>query len=390
MQTTLGPALLVTKGQASPEVLQAYARAREICPQAEETPQLFQVLRGLWYFYLIRVELQTARELGEQLLTLAQHIGDTALLLEAHYALGNTVNYLGEFTAARAHFEQGIALYDPQQHRSHAFRYGQDPGVVCRAYAGITLWCLGYPDQALRWSSEALTLARELEQPFSLVYALFFAAMLHQFRREGPLTQERAEAARALAAEQGFALWVAWGTFFRGWALTEWSPAPEARQEQVEAGLAQMHQGLAAWRATGAETLRPYFLSLLAEASAQVGRCEEGLTLLAEALAVTNEKGERRWKAELHRLKGEFLLARATGHDTEAETCFRQALDIARRQEAKSLELRAAMSLSRLWQQQGKRAEARQLLAPIYGWFTEGFETADLQEAKALLADLGR
>ena len=168
MQTTLGPALMVTKGQAAPEVLHAYARARELCQQVGETPQLFQVLRGLWYFYLHRMELRTARELGEQLLTLAQHVGDPALLLEAHYALGNTLNYLGEFAAAQAHFAQGIALYDPQQHRAHAFRYGQDPGVFCRAYAAVTLWWLGYPDQALQRSHEALTLARELAHPFSL------------------------------------------------------------------------------------------------------------------------------------------------------------------------------------------------------------------------------
>ena len=149
VQTTLGPALSNTKGPAAPEVLHAYARARELCQQVGETPQRFQVLRGLWYFYLHRVELQTARELGEQLLTLAQHVGDPALLLEAHYALGNTLNYLGEFAAARAHFEQGIALYDRQQHRAHAFRYGQDPGVICHAYAALTLWWLGYPEQAL-------------------------------------------------------------------------------------------------------------------------------------------------------------------------------------------------------------------------------------------------
>ena len=216
VQTTLGPALMATKGHAAPEVLHAYARARELCQQVGETPQLFQVLRGLWYFYLHRVELQTARELGEQLLTLAQRVGDPALLLEAHYALGNTLNYLGEFAAAQAHFAQGIALYDPQQHRSHAFRYGQDPGVVCRAYAGVTLWWLGYPDQALQQSHEALTLARELAHPFSLAYALFFAALLHQLRREWHLTHERAEAAIALAAEQGFALWVALGTISAG------------------------------------------------------------------------------------------------------------------------------------------------------------------------------
>ena len=216
MQTTLGPALVVTKGLRAPEVLHVYTRARELCQQVGETPQLFQVLRGLWFFYLIRLELRTARELGEHLLTLAQQVGDPALRLEAHYALGNTLNYLGEFAAAQAHFEQGIALYDPQQHRAHAFRYGQDPGVACRYYAAVTLWWLGYPDQALQRSHEALTLARELAHPFSLGSALFFAAWLHQFRREWHLTHERAEAAIALAAEQGFAHFVAGGTVFGG------------------------------------------------------------------------------------------------------------------------------------------------------------------------------
>jgi predicted ATPase len=340
-----------------------------------ETPQLFHVLRGLWYFYLIGVELRTARELGEQLLTLAQHIGDTALLLEAHYALGNTVNYLAEFAAARVHFEQSIALYDPQQHRSHAFRYAQDPGVVCRAYAAVTLWWLGYPDQALQRSHEALTLARELAHPFSLAFALFFAALLHQCRREWELTQERAEAAMAIAAEQEFAVWVGLGTILRGWAL--------AAQSQEE-GMAQMRRGLDAYKATGAASGLPYYQALLAVTYAQVGQREEGLTLLTEALAMANDREERRWDAELYRLKGELLLAHSA-HHAEAETCFRQALDIARHQQAKSWELRAAMSLSRLWQRQGKTAPARQLLTEVYSWFTEGFDTADLKEAQALL-----
>jgi len=380
--------LSVTQGYAAPVVLHAYARARELCQQVGETPQLFQVLRGLWVFYLIRVELQTARELGEQLLTLAQHVGDPALRLEAHSALGNTLNYLGEFAASQGHLEQGIGLYDPLQHRSHAFRYGQDPGVMSRAYAGVTLWWLGYPDQALQRSHEALTLARELSHPYSLGYALFFATWLHQFRREWHLTHETAEGLIALATEHGFALWVAGGTVMRGWALAQRSHASGAGQRPGEEGIAQMQQGLVAWRATGAKVFRPYGLTLLAEASAQVGQCEAGLTRLAEALAVVDETGERRWEAELYRLKGELLLTRSAAYDTEAETCFHQALDIARRQQAKSLELRAAMSLSRLWQHQGKRAEARELLAPIYGWFTEGFDTADLQEAKALLEEL--
>jgi TOMM system kinase/cyclase fusion protein len=389
LQTTMGPALMVVKGQAAPEVGRAYARARELCQQVGETPQLFQVLRGLWYFYLHRLELRTARELGEHLLTLAQQVGDPALRLEAHYALGNTLNCLGEFAVAQAHFAQGIALYDPLQHCSHAFRYGQDPGVFCLAYAALTLWFLGYPDQALQRSHEAVTLAQEVAHPFSLGLALCFAAVLHQFRREGHLTQERAEAGIALATEQGFAVLRANGTIFRGWALAQRPPESGTAQGPREEGMAQIQQGLAAWRATGSETFRPYGLALLAEASARAGQREAGLTLLAEALAVANTTGERRWDAELHRLQGEILLTRTAEYDTEAETCFRQALDIAHRQQAKSWELRAAMSLSRLWQRQGKTAEASALLAPVYGWFTEGFDTTDLQEARALLADLG-
>jgi predicted ATPase len=388
LQTTLGSALMATKGYAAPQVLHAYARARELCQQVGETTQLFQVLRGLWYFYLLRLEIQTARELGEHLLTMAQHMGDPALLLEAHYALGNSLNYLGEFAAAQAHFAQGIARYDPQRHRTHTFHYGQDPGVACRAYAAWTLWFLGYPDHAQQQSHEALTLARELAHPFSLGFALFFAAWLHQLRREGHLTYERAEAVIALGAEQGFAHWVAGGTMLRGWALAEGSSAPGPGQTHIEEGMAQMRQGLDAWRATGAQVARPYFLALLAEAYGKVAQVEEGLTLAAEGLGAAHDNEERRWDAELYRLKGELLRARAVEQDTEAETCFHQALAIARRQQAKSWELRAAMSLCRLWQQQGKRAEARALLAPIYGWFTEGFDTADLQEAKALLETL--
>jgi predicted ATPase len=256
------------------------------------------------------------------------------------------------------------------------------------AYAGVTLWYLGYPDQALQRSREALTLARELVHPVSLASALLFAAWVHHFRREGPLIQERAETAIALAAEQGFTALLAHGTIFQGWALAQRSAAPGTGQGCREEEIAQIRQGLAAWRATGAQVFRPYGLALLAEASAQAGQREAGLALLAEALVVANDTGERRWDAELHRLRGELLLTPSAAHAEEAESCFGQALDIARRQQAKSWELRAAVSLSRLWQRQGKRAEAHALLAPIYGWFTEGLDTADLQEAKALLDEL--
>jgi predicted ATPase len=285
--------------------------------------------------------------------------------------------------AAQAHLEQGIALYDRQQHRTHALLYGQDPGVACRSYAAETLWLLGYPDQALQRSHEALTLAQEVAHPFSLAYALWFAAWLHQDRREWPLVQARADAVITLAAEQGFAHWWALGTMLRGWART--------MQGQGKEGLAQIRQGLAAWQTTGARGGGPGFLAGLAEAYGKGGQTEEGLRVLAEALALVNAGGERRNEAELYRLKGELLLHAECGVQhaaLSAEECFQQALAVTRHQQAKSLELRAAMSLARLWQQQGKQAEAHALLAPIYGWFTEGFDTADLQEARVLLEAL--
>ena len=378
--TTLGPALIVTKGYAAPEVEHVYARARELCRQLGESLQLFHVLRGLFIFYLNRGALQTARELGEQLLILAQRQHAPPLLLEAHFAVGATLFWLGEVIPAHAHLEQGMALYDPHQHHSHAFLYGQDPGVACLSLAALALWVLGYPDQALARIHEALTLAYERPHPFSLARALIYTGRLHQFRGEPHLTQARAEAAVTLSTEQGLVYWCAEGTILRGWAL--------AAQGQSVEGIAQMCQGLATHQATGAELVRPYLLPLLAETYAQGGRVDEGLRVLDQALVSVHTTGERWWEAELHRLKGELLLALSAEKYAEAETCFHQALDSARRQEAKALELRAAMSLAHLWQQQGRRAEAQALLAPIYGWFTEGFDTADLQEAKALLAEL--
>jgi len=381
LHTALGVPLRATKGLGAPEVGQVYARARALCQQVEETPQLVPVLRGLWGFYELQGELQTERELGEQLLTLAQRVREVELLLVAHNVLGDTLIWLGEFAVAREHLEQGIALYHPQQHRSHAFLYGYDSGVHCLSFGAWALWYLGYPDQALRRIHEALTLAQELSHPFSLAFALAFAAWLHQLRREGQAAQERAAAAIALSTDQGFPFWVAWGTILRGSALAE--------QGQRAEGIAQMRQGIAAWRATGAELQRPYYLALLAEAYGKAGQAEEGLSVLAEALTAVHKTGERQHEAELHRLKGELLLALSAEKHAEAETCLHQALDIARHQQAKSLELRAATSLSRLWQHQGKRQEARQLLAEVYGWFTEGFDTADLLEAKVLLEALG-
>jgi predicted ATPase len=380
VQITLGPVLMAAKGQSSPDTERAYARARELCQQVGETPQLFPALHGLFRFYMVRAEFQAMRELAEQLFSLAQRAQDPELLIEAHRVIGQTMYWLGEMAPARAHFEQGMALYEPQQHRSHAFVYGQDPGVMCRGFAAWPIWVLGYPERALHCIQEALTLAQELTHPFSLAFALVTAATVHQFRREVQAVQERAEALMKLCREQGFPHWLAYGTILQGWALSEQGEGAE--------GIAQMRQGLVARRATGAKLHLPYFLSLLAEAYGKLGQPEEGLTALFEALSIADNTGQRYWEAEPHRRKGELLLMQQGQKMEEAEECYRKALHIARRQKAKSLELRAATSLSRLWQQLGKQEEARQMLADIYGWFTEGLETADLQEAKALLEEL--
>jgi predicted ATPase len=269
-----------------------------------------------------------------------------------------------------------MALYTVQrQQHSLSHTPVHDAGVGCCSYAAWCLWVLGYPEQALQKSHETLILARELSRPYYLVHALYFAALVHQFRREARLTQERAEAAMALCAEQGYAHYLAAATILRGWA--------QAVQGQTAAGLAHLRRGLAAVQATGA--VRTYPAGLLAERYWHAGQAKEGLRLLAEALAVVDKNGERWWAAEVFRLQGELLLQQAVPDSAQAETCFRQALDIARHQQAKSWELRAAMSLHRLWRRQGKRAAAHALLAEAYDGFTEGFDTADLQEAKALL-----
>jgi len=380
MLIALGASLFATKGSAAPEVGETYTRARQRCQSLDDPHRLFPVLRGLVHYHNVRAAYQTAHALGEQLLTLAQHVQDAAMLVAAHRALGTTLFWLGAVASAHTHVAQGIALYDPQQHRATAFLYGEDAGVVCRSHAAWTLWYLGYADQGLLRSHEALTLAQQSAHPFSMGVALSAAAMFHQLRRDGRAAQEYAEAAISLAQGQGFPLWMAVGTSLGGWAL--------AHQGQTTDGIEHIRKGLTVWRATGAELLRPYFLALLAEAHGAVGEPEEGLVVLTEALTRVDTTGERWYEPELYRLKGALLLQQTSDNQAEAERCFQQALDIARHQQAKSFELRAATSLARLWQRQGKRQEARQLLRDVYSWFTEGFDTADLQEAKALLEEV--
>jgi predicted ATPase len=301
---------------------------------------------------------------------------------------------------ARAHLEQGIALYSPLQHRPHTFLYGYDPGVAGLSCIALVLWHLGYVDQALKRSRDAVTLAQQLSHPYSLAFTLGLVAEFHSFCRNRQAAQEHAEKAITLSSEQGFPLFSALGTFLRGWSLAE--------QGHLDEGLAQMRQGLAAWRATGAEMWRSHFLALLAGVYGKVGQIEEGLAVLAEALDFVRQTGERYCEAELYRLKGTLTLKQSgvrgpqsavttlqpfppsTQAEGEAEGYFLKAIEIARQQQAKSLELRAVMSLGRLWQQQGKPQEAHQMLTEIYSWFTEGFDTKDLQEAKMRLEELSQ
>jgi predicted ATPase len=299
------------------------------------------------------------------------------MLLAAHRALGTTLHRVGAAAEAHTHFTQGIALYDAQQHHAYAFLYGEDAGVICYSQDPGTLWSLGYPEQGLTRSDAAVTLAQQRAHPLSLSVALVAAATFHQLRREVRCTQGHAEAAIRLAQEQGFPHWMALGSILHGWAL--------AHQGQAQQGIEQITQGLVGHRATGAELQRLYYLALLAEVYGTIRNAEEGLTVLTEALTLVDTTGERWYEPELYRLKGALLLQLSSDNQAEAENCFQQAITVAQNQQAKSLELRAATSLARLWQQQGKRQEAYDLLAPVYHWFTEGFDTVDVKDAKTLL-----
>ncbi len=389
LHIALGPALIAIKGWAAPEVGAVYTQAQELCRQVEESAQLSPVLWGLWVHHLLRADLKGSRGLGEQLLDLAQKEHDPALLLEAHLALGTSLLWFGEFLPARSHFEQAMALYDPQQHRSHTSLYGQEPGMITLSTLAYALWMLGYPNQALDISHATLTLSQEVSHPYSQAFAFVFIAGIYRLRREDHRTQELAEAAMAISREQGFPWWLAWGTILRGRTRSE--------QGQEEEGIAEIRQGLGVAQTIRTEWGQPYFLALLAEAYGKVGQREKGLPLLTKALTVLNASEEHWCEAELYRLKGELTLQSRQSEDKskisqsnaevekEVEEYFHKAIAIARTQQAKSWELRAVMSLSRLWRKQGKKKEARQMLAEIYGWFTEGFDTKDLQEAKALL-----
>jgi DNA-binding winged helix-turn-helix (wHTH) protein/tetratricopeptide (TPR) repeat protein len=413
LQSTLGVPLMLTARQGTPPVEQVYQRARALCRQLEETSASFTARFEFWYLALTRADLRTACQVAGRLVATAQQTADPEALGLAHYALGTSLYYRGDWATVREHLERGLAAYAVEQDQAFALFYAEDRGVVSHCHLAVLLWCLGYPAQAQREIDTAKALAQHLARPLSQARALGFAAGIAYFRREWAQVRESADAVVALGAAHS-AFWQVVGALYQG--------AVVVAEEQTEAGLAQLCQAVARYRAWG-QLMVPCWLSVTAEAQVVLGHAADGVTVVDEALAVADETGEQWYDAELWRMKGELTLRQLkinnvklkmtgakekgrkklsavgsqmavpnaqhlTPSTQEAEACFLKAIDIARRQGAKSLELRAVMSLSCLWQRQGKKGEARQMLSEVYGWFTEGFDTKDLQEAQALLQKL--
>lgn len=389
IQTLLGNALMATRGYADPNVGRTFDRARALCDRIGETPQFTPVMYGLWMFYLVRSDLQNARDLSAQLLQRAERSQDSSALLEGYRVVGMTAFFSGDFPSARRHLERGVAVYDPESHRGHAFLYGTEPGVACSCYLAATLWILGFPDQALARLETGLAWAEKSQHSFSRSFALFFAAMLYQYRRETGEARRWAEADIALSKEDGFVLWLAMATIVHGWT--------DVDQGRSAEGLSEMRTGLAAYQATGAGLARSYTLSLLADGCMKCGQPDEALAVLEQSLDDCSRTGEAVFEAELHRLKGELSLRSATAQDCEersvssklavSEKNFLRSLAVARAQGARAFELRASMGLFRAWRAMGKGDVAQRMLIQVYEGFGEGLELPDLVEARGLLQE---
>jgi predicted ATPase len=331
---------------------------------------------GIWEWHTVRGDLRLCTDLAAEGMEFAARLNDPGMVMEALFMSGETRLYRAEFAGARDDFAKAVAEYDDRERtRWWAAHTSHNAGVTCRSNLAVSLWHLGYPDQALQVNREMRQLARAIGHPFSLAYALHHTAWLYQYGRLGAKVRVVAEEEIEIATEQGFALWHATGTFFRG--------AGMLLQGELEPALAQLLKGLDALRATGARLTLPYQLSILGEAYTRAGRFADAMKALDEGLALVEETEERCQEAELHRLKGELLAA--APDQAGAEDCFRQAIDTARRQQSRTWELRATVSLARLWQREGRRDEAHSALAAVYGTYTEGFTTPDLVDAAAVL-----
>jgi predicted ATPase len=379
LQASLGHANIVARGHGAAGAEAAYARALELCGQLGDVAELAPTLFGLWRYYVVARPLDETNDVARRLRALAEDKRDTELHVIAHYALGYTALCMANLGDARTNLEQGIARYLPAQRSAEIYRTGQDPGVACRAYLGMTDWLLGYPERAQSRIRECVELAEELEDAFSLAYALCFPGAIVS-ETCGSDSNTVVERGLDVAAEGGFSLWVAFGKVHQRSLRFE--------DQRSESALDTLRESVVAIPQMGVHINTPYYMTLLARAYRQAGRIDDGLEILEDARASLEARGERWWEAEIQRLRGELLLSRSAENATDAEFCFKQALEISRSQEAKSLELRAVMSLARLRQRQGKGDDAREPLHDCYAWFTEGFDSADLKEAKALLNQL--
>jgi predicted ATPase len=383
IHVTLTAALMAGKGYASPETVAALERANRLVAETASvgTPIHFSVLYGLWVSTCHRGTIAAGLERATNFLSFAQSQPSSGPLLVAHRILAYSLILSGDYRAALAHVETAASLHRPDEHRDSAFRYGQDIGVSAFVHLSWALWHRGYPDQSARVADRALALSRQLGHAHTLSYAFYFAGMAAVFARDVATVCALSNDCVTLASEYGFAQWAACGRVLQGWA--------DAQKGEATTGIARIRDGLAAREATGARAATPLFLTLLAEALALAGKIEEGLAILDDALATAAVSGERGWDAEIHRFRGDLSARLPYPDPAEAEESFRTALAIAREQGTRGYELRAATSLARFWREQGRRMEARELLAPVYGWFSEGFDTPDLKEAKALLDELG-
>jgi predicted ATPase len=372
---------MATRGWAGPEAAQAYQRAEELCRALGDSGERFKIVWGLWLVHMTRGESRQARALSEELLRLAEEENDDDLRLQAHHAAWTRL-WNGEFATAGEHVDRGLALYSPAKHAAHAFTYaGHDPGVCAWAHRGLNQWFLGYPEQAAANTHRAVVLAEQIAHPPSVAHVLNYGILCHQLRRDPATVRVWGDRMAQLAAEHRLAPFEATGVIARGWLLST--------ERQAKRSLRELHRGLPGCIDLGVRLWVPCHKALLAEAHLDAGEASVGLEVLEDTMRFVNGSGLHYWDAELLRLKGK-LLAHVSPNDRheEEEGCYREALAAARRQQARSLELRAATSLGRLWRDQGRVEEARNLLAPVYDWFTEGFDTGDLKEAKALLDEL--
>jgi DNA-binding SARP family transcriptional activator/predicted ATPase len=378
MLTSLGVALVAAKGYGAEEVEQAFTKAHQLTTEVGDNPQMFSVLYGLRSYYLARGDCAKASVLSEQLLRMAQKAEDIDLLIEAHQALGTVNLFLGGFEVSRRHLERCLELYELERHRTHALRFGQDPGVTCLSYLASILWCLGYPDQGLQKNREALALAERAAHPFSMALALNYSALFNRFYGDLQTAQAQAEEALTISNQHGFPFWAGMAKSLRGVLMVD--------QGDLK-GLDLLRRGLKSWQATGTELARSTFLTFLGWGYGVNGEVDKGLQVLNEAADEMTRSGDRLIETELHRLRGELL--RLHGAKTEEiETCYQRAIEIAKRQRAKTFELKAKMDLCRSWAKQGKKEKARRRLKSIFDDFTEGFDTLLLMNANTLLAEL--